>query len=78
MDYEIEKLTRRIKQLEEKLGEEHPQEEQRESMHSIIAGITNEGRRAAELESAFENQDSENGIKRTAARIQIALSENET
>jgi hypothetical protein len=77
MTYDDLRLHKRLTALEEKLaGEEPPQPE---PMHKIIANIAHEGRREAELQNALENEDSEDGVKRTAARIQIALNnENET
>jgi hypothetical protein len=73
------RLHQRLKKIEEKLAEQQqqaqPQEEKPETAAQKIANMLRENAKAAELEKAFEDQDSENGAKRTAARIRLALNE---
>jgi hypothetical protein len=74
--YDHIRLQNRVKELEAKLAGE--QQQKQPEMHEIIGNVLNEEREAAELQNALDNQESENPARRTAARIKIAIHDNET
>jgi|ERR1043166_108058 hypothetical protein len=77
LTYDDVRLHQRLKNVEAKLAEQQQQEEQPETAAQKIANLLRENARAAELQHALENENSENPVKRLAARIQLELAQND-